>query len=134
MWPDKGLQRGIGGVRDGEAFSMVLAKIDSLAGKVKGLSTSTSSSHCVHIWYNLHLSVIFVGQIIQAQVALDRKWLGIYRASGICAKLSKSRVQSLLSNSLPRLAKLFELLLWKQSKCAQPEATREKRRLGRGHC
>ncbi|CAA3022293.1 magnesium transporter MRS2-11, chloroplastic [Olea europaea subsp. europaea] len=49
MWPDRGSQRGVGGVQDGEAFSMVLAKIYSLAKKVEGLSTSTSNSHSAHM-------------------------------------------------------------------------------------
>ncbi|XP_022883489.1 uncharacterized protein LOC111400305 [Olea europaea var. sylvestris] len=52
-WPERGLQRGVGGVRDAEAFSMVLAKIDSLAKNVEGLSTSTSSSHFAHMVQSL---------------------------------------------------------------------------------
>lgn len=44
MWPDRGVQRGVGGARDSEAYNLMLSKIDSLTRKIEGLSTSPSTS------------------------------------------------------------------------------------------
>lgn len=49
MWPNTQLQMGASGARENEAYSLVLAKIDSLARKVEVLSTFISTSHSTHM-------------------------------------------------------------------------------------
>ncbi|XP_022867325.1 uncharacterized protein LOC111387038 [Olea europaea var. sylvestris] len=49
MWPDRRAKVGVSGARESEAYSLMLSKIDFLARKVKGLSTSSSGSHSAHM-------------------------------------------------------------------------------------
>lgn len=49
MWPDRRAKVGVSGARESEAYSLMLSKIDSLARKVEGLSTSSSGSQTAHM-------------------------------------------------------------------------------------
>ncbi|XP_022897634.1 uncharacterized protein LOC111411325 [Olea europaea var. sylvestris] len=55
MWPDRRAKVGVSGARESEAFSLMLSKIDFLARKVEGLSTSSCGSHSAHMVQSLSI-------------------------------------------------------------------------------